>query len=208
MIGVELYRPLRTPLHMLPAWLKLAGLASVALSVFRIHDVTTVGIMAAAALTLFISTRPPARLGLRTVVLLMAFAALGGAFHWIFGDPSRGTHIALTLATVMFTAVAVTASTSMDAMLQVFGLLLWPLRRWIPHTTLALAASLVVRTVPEVARILQESAVAARARGLQRNPRAIAIPSGIRVVHHALTVGDAITARGLADVAPPTRDSL
>jgi biotin transport system permease protein len=56
-----------------------------------------------------------------------------------------------------------------------------------------------VRTLPEGARILSQSRSAARARGFSRSPRAILVPTALRTVGFALSVGDAITARGLAD---------
>jgi biotin transport system permease protein len=44
-----------------------------------------------------------------------------------------------------------------------------------------------------------ESRDAARARGLDRDPRALVIPAAVRMVGHARATGDALAARGLGD---------
>ena len=194
-----MYRDRRTPLHRLPAWSKMLGLAVGAVVTFQLNGPESTAIAAAIALVLLISTLPPARATLKGASVLAVFAAFGGAYHWFFGDPRLGTEIALRAVTILLAALAVNTSTSADDTLSVFVHLARPVRRWLPAAALGLMFSLVIRSIPEGARILSQARSAARARGLERSPRAILVPTALRTVGFALNVGDAITARGLAD---------
>ena len=194
-----MYRDRRTPLHRAPAWVKMLGLAVGAVLTFQLDGTVPMVVAAAIALALLISTLPPLRATIRGAGLLTVFAAFGGAYHWVFGDAQRGTEIALRAITILFAALAVNTSTSADDTLGVFLRLARPFRKWLPTAALGLMFSLVIRSIPEGARILAQSRSAARARGMSRNPRAVLIPTAVRTVGFALNVGDAITARGLAD---------
>lgn len=197
--ALGLYRPRRTPLHLTPAWVKMLGLAVGSVVTFRLEGPAPTAVAAGAALLLLMSTLPPPRATFRGAALLIVFAGLGGAYHWLFGDPRRGAEITLQAIAILLAALAVNCSTSADDTLSVFIRLARPLRRWLPTAAIGLMFSLAIRSIPEGARILGESRAAARARGLSRNPRAILIPTAVRVVGFGLHVGDAITARGLAD---------
>lgn len=203
MTGLGMFRPRRTPLHVAPAWLKMLGLAVGGVVTFQLDGPKPTAVAAAIALVLLVSTLPPPRATFTGAATLAFFAALGGGYHWIFGDPGRGTEIALQAVAILLAALAVNCSTSADDTLSVFVRLARPLRRWIPTAAIGLMFSLTIRTIPEGARIVMESRSAARARGISRSPRAILLPTALRTVGFALQVGDAITARGLADFDAP-----
>lgn len=198
---VHLYRARRTPLHLLPAWLKVIGLAGATLAVVAQDDWRRSAVAAAIGGAVLASTRPPLVATTKTAALFLLFAGVGVAFHLAFGDPAVGAAVGLNLAAVVFLSLAVIASTPTEAMLGFFAGLARPFRRWMPPEAIGLAASLMVRSVPEAARILGESRDAARARGLGRRPRAVVVPAGVRIVGYALEVGDAVTARGLLEDA-------
>ena len=63
----------------------------------------------------------------------------------------------------------------------------------------ALSVGLFLRTIPVLARMSLETRDAARARGLDREPRAILVPAAVRMVAHARATGDALAARGLGE---------
>ena len=63
----------------------------------------------------------------------------------------------------------------------------------------ALAISIALRAVPATAEVATETRDAARARGLERNPRAILTPFVVRVVRDARLRGEALHARGVGD---------
>ena len=63
----------------------------------------------------------------------------------------------------------------------------------------ALAFSLALTAIPTVLALAQETHAAAKARGLERSPRAYLVPFVLRVVAHAQLTGEALQARGIGD---------
>ena len=97
-------------------------------------------------------------------------------------------------------ATVMTATTPIDEMLDTLVVWLAPFRRFgVKPERVALAFSLTLRGIPTTIEVAQETRDAARARGLQRSPRARLVPLVIRVVAHARATGDALHARGLGD---------
>ena len=207
MIGVGLYRARRTPLHLLPAWAKVALLAGTGIALMTFPGLYWSVSAALVSAALFASTLPPLGASLKAGLMLVLISILASAWHLIWGDPLRGIEVACTLFALLLLSLAVTASTAMEAMLSLFTTLARPLRRWIPPEAIGLSASLMIRSVPEAARIAGEARDAARARGVSRRPGAIIVPTGVRSVGYALRVGDALTARGLAERDTRTSDA-
>lgn len=194
-----MYRPRNTPMHQAPAWFK-AVLLIVMAAVFLLFTdpVTSVGLMVACVL-LLISTGPPLKATTQGLLGIMVIAALSGAFHVWRGEIDRAIDLAADLVGLVALALAVTSSTPMEHMLDLVSRLLHPLRRVIPPETMGLMFAITVRAVPEVARIMSESHTAAKARGLDRNFRAVLIPTTTRTVGFALDLGAALHARGIAE---------
>jgi biotin transport system permease protein len=145
----------------------------------------------------------PARtiaLGVRP--LLMVLAILASFQWWQLGWPTAVEVVATTLALVI-AATTFTATTPMDALLDTIVRGLGPFRRLgVDPDKVALAFSLMITSIPAVFTIFGDTRDAARARGLDRSPRATLSPMAIRVVAHAQAVGDALTARGIGDEQP------
>ena len=77
---------------------------------------------------------------------------------------------------------------------------LGPVRRvGVNPERVALAFSLMIRAIPGILEIAHETRAAAKARGLERNPRALLTPMVIRTVAHAYDTGAALHARGIGD---------
>src|SRR5699024_2225429 len=95
----------------------------------------------------------------------------------------------------------VTATTPVTAMLDALTTGLRPLSRVGIHPgRVALAFALTLRTIPYAIELAAETRDAARARGLERHPRARLIPLVLRMVAHARTTGDALWARDVAEL--------
>ena len=156
-----------------------------------------------AAIALLVSTLPPPAQTLRGVAPVIVLAAATGAYQLWQGDARLAVDLAADFVSLICLSLAVTTSTPLDESMGLVSAAARPLRRWIPPEALALVFSLTIRAIPELTRILAESRDAARSRGLDRSPRAMLVPAGVRTVGYALAVGDAITARGLADAALP-----
>jgi biotin transport system permease protein len=93
-----------------------------------------------------------------------------------------------------------TVTTPVDEVLDAITRALRPLRRLgVDPEKVALAFSLVLRAIPTTVAIADETRDAARARGLERDPRARLTPLVLRVVAQARATGEALHARGLGD---------
>ena len=131
--------------------------------------------------------------------LLVVLAVLAAFQLWQRGWPTAVEVVATTLALVV-AATTFTATTPMDALLDTIVRGLGPFRRFgAAPEKVALAFSLMITSIPAVFAIYGDTRDAARARGLERSPRATLSPMAIRVVAHARDTGDALAARGLGD---------
>jgi biotin transport system permease protein len=194
------YRPAGTWLHRLPAGVKLVALAVVSVGVVVFGDwyVAVAGVLLAAALLLYAAGRPAAVLRALRSVLVVAFL-LGAWQAWQNGWPRAVSSVG-DLVTLVLLASVLTTTTPVEAILDRIVRWLRPFRRFgVDPELVGLAFSLMIRAIPRIAEIADETRDAALARGLQRDPRARLTPLVIRVVVHARATGDALTARGIAD---------
>ncbi len=198
MIG--LYRRGDSPLHRLPAWVKLLGLAvfTTALMMGRSPTAVLVGAVTAVAgyrvagwgpRVLFSQLWP-----LRWILLLLI------PFQWWTGGWQVVVVAVGTLVVAIAAASLVTLTTRVSDLLTVFVTLLQPLRAvGVDPERAGLALALTVRAVPVLATLAREAGQARSARGLERSPRALLVPFVVRSVRHAQRTGDALTARGVDD---------
>ena len=194
------YRPGRTVLHRLPAGAKLAGLVVASVLVTVIGGWRSAVVSLLVALVLVLLSRMPARVALRSLRgLVLVAVLLGGWLTWQSGWPRAVETVGDLLALVVL-ATVVTTTTPVDAMLDTLTRALSPLRSLgVRPERVALAFSLVLRTIPLTIGLAEQTRDAARARGLERDPRARLTPFAIRVVADAQATGEALHARGVGD---------
>lgn len=194
------YRPGTTVLHRLPVGAKLLGLLvlSVVGVVLRSVPTTTLLLVLALAACAVAGVRlGPAVRALRGVVV--GLALLAAYQTWQQGAEHAFVVVGSLVAMVLL-ATAFTTTTSIERMVDAITRWLEPLRRFGARPDLvALAFSLMVRGIPLTLQIAAETRDAARARGLERSPRAYLTPLVIRVVAHARATGEALHARGVGD---------
>jgi len=197
---IGIYRPGGGPLHRLRPGAKLSGLIVFAVAVVSATGVTTtlIALGAAVALTVIAGLRPRE---LARVLRVFAIVAVPlGAFQTWQNGADRAVDVVGGLFALILAATAVTATTATDDMIDTIVWTLRPFRRLgVDPARVGLAFSLVLRTLPVTLEIAAETRAAARARGLDRSPRAYATPLVLRVVAHARHTGEALTARGLGD---------
>ncbi|MBU2698728.1 CbiQ family ECF transporter T component [Pimelobacter sp. 30-1] len=198
-VTATLYQPGRTALHRLPVGAKVLGLALFSLAIVLVRSTSASLVF----LTVTLILAALARVRLRTlaraargVVLLALFVA---AFQWWWYGASKAVESFVDLVALALAAVVVTATTSLNAMLDAIVRWLWPARRLVDPERVALAVALAIGTLPGTIALALETRDAARARGLGRHPRAYLSPFVIRVVARALETGDALHARGIGD---------
>ena len=131
---------------------------------------------------------------------LLLAVVLISAWNLFQGNFARAAEQASDLVAMVLLATVLTCSTRVDDLVAVVVRCLEPFRRFgASPEKVALAFSLVLRTVPLLLTLARETKEAARARGLERSPRAWLTPLVIRSVAHARDTGDAMHARGLGD---------
>ena len=125
--------------------------------------------------------------------------ALGAYQAWQRG-PALGVEVAADLLAVVVAATVVTGTTPVDVLLDLLVRALRPFRRLgVDPDAVALAVALMLRTIPALGRLFTEVRDAARARGLERSPRAALVPFAVRAVGRARLTGEALAARGIGD---------
>lgn len=195
-----LHHPGGSVVHRLPAGVKLLLLAALGVAVvLPVGPAAAAGGLGLVALATTVARVPWHRTTRGLLPVLLTAALLGAYQTWVRG-PALGAEVALDLLTLVLAGTVVTATTRSDDLLAVVVRAARPLRHvGLAPETVALAVGLFLRTVPVLVQVVGEARDAARARGLDRDPRAVVVPAAVRMVGHARTTGDALAARGLGD---------
>lgn len=195
-----LYHPGATALHRAAPGAKLAGLATLAVSVVALRGPVSALALFGIAVGAVVLGRVPARSTARGVLPAAVTAVLVGAYQWWARGWQVGVEVAVDLVTLVLSASVVTATTPADRMLDTLGAAARPLRHvGLAPETAALAVGIMLRSIPALLETFGEVRDAAWARGLDRNPRALLVPAAVRTVARARATGDALAARGLAE---------
>jgi biotin transport system permease protein len=198
-----MYRPGTSWLHRLPAGAKLLGLFALGLALALVPG--RFGWLAGTtALLLVVAVAASARLDLPTTVralrgvLLVALAA--AAYQWWRSGWEQALGVLTTLGALLLAGLVVTMTTPMEAIVDVVVRGSRPLARLgVKPEWVGLAVALTLRGIPALLAVAVEARDAARARGEERNPRAVLVPTVLRAVGRARRTGEALAARGLTD---------
>lgn len=194
------YRPGRGPLHRLRPGAKLLGLFAFSTIVVVARGPLSTAIALAVALALTVIAGLRGRDLWRVARGFVFIAVPLFAFQWWQRGWERGFEVVGDLLALILAASAVTASTAASDMLDTVSWTLRPLRPLrVDPDRVALAFSLVIRSIPSILGIARETRAAAKARGLERDPRALVIPLVLRTVAHAQLTGEALAARGIGE---------
>ena len=194
------YLPGTGPLHRLRPGAKLIGLFAFATAVVWIPGVlsTSITLIGAETLALVAGLRAGDLRRVARGSLIIAMPLL--RFQMWQQGWERGFEVVGDLFALILAASAVTASTLLEDMLDTITWSLGPLRRFgVRPERVALSFSLMITAIPSILGIARETRAAARARGLDRDPRALVVPLAIRTVAHAQLTGQALQARGIGE---------
>lgn len=191
------YRHGRSFLHSLPAGAKLAGLVLSGTAIFLVSDLRMLAGMLAATLLLYkaagMALREAARpLRSAALLLLVIFAAQAALNTW-----EQALTVVLRFVILITLANLVTLTTTVSAVMERLSAWLAPLARvGVNPIKISLAVSLAIRFIPLLMTIGSEVRDAQRARGLERNILAMALPLIVRTLRMADEIAEAIEARG------------
>ena len=197
---VGAYRPGTTIWHRIPAGPKLGLLAAFGVATVAVPGPWGALALLAFALLLVAWVRIPVRATVRALRPLLLVVVVVTAFQaWQQGWPTA-IHVVAGLLASVIAALVFTATTPIDSMLDAIVRGLGPFRRiGVNPERVALSFSLMIRAIPGILEIAHETRAAAKARGLERSPRALLVPMAIRTVAHAYETGAALHARGIGD---------
>ncbi|WP_347352316.1 energy-coupling factor transporter transmembrane protein EcfT [Intrasporangium sp.] len=189
-----------SPVHRLPAGVKLGGLVVIAaLTVFLRDWWQTAALLVLVAL-LYAAARIPWRAAaaqLRPVALLVAGI---GVFQVLVAGWERAVLVCGGITALVALAALVSLTTRTDALVEVVVGLAGPLRRFgVDPERVGLLASLGIRSVPVLVGLAREVRDAQRARGAATRPVAFLAPLMVRSLRHADQVAEALAARGIDD---------
>ncbi|WP_083942066.1 energy-coupling factor transporter transmembrane component T family protein [Sanguibacter suarezii] len=195
-----LYVPGTSWVHRLGAGWKLLALAAVSVVVTWTQQPVVAVCALGAAVAVLMVARVPLRATARTLAPVVVVVLGLGAYQWWARGWQDALVVSAGLLAVIGLATCLTATTRSDQLLEAMTRTAGPLRHvGLRPQTFALAVSLVLRTIPALIDLGWDVRDAARARGLDRSPRALLVPFVLRAVARAHTTADALAARGVLD---------
>lgn len=193
--------------HRAPLWLKFAFVLAVGTTTVLVsHWWSAVIILALVGGVHMGAGLGPSRL-LRSLRPVLPLLVVLFAFQWWSRDAGNAARVVLGIASCYVAAGVLTATTAPTALIDGVVRAARPLRRWLDPESLGLGIAIMFRSIPWIATAFDDVRDSARARGLERNPRALVLPVVIRTVGYARATGDALLARGLGDPDDETPES-
>jgi biotin transport system permease protein len=210
-VTLALYVPRPSPVHRLPAGLKLLALAGLGVLLFALPTLPVAGASLAGVLLVgLLGARLPVRLLARQARAVAIWLVALFVIHALVTDVVTGAMTVLRLLALVLAAAVVTATTRVTAMVAVVERVCWPLRFvGVRPARIGLVLAMALRFIPLVAeradRIREaQAARGGRVRGV-RGLTATVVPLLVQVLQLAHTVSEALDARGADDVPPPRR---
>jgi biotin transport system permease protein len=205
-VTVALYVPVASPVHRLPAGVKLLCLAALAVLLFARPTLTVAGAALAGTLVVGLGVaRLPAAVLARQAWALRWFLLALLVVHALTTDVASGAHTVLRLLTLVLAAAVVTATTRVTEMVAVVEWLCAPLRLVGGRPQrVGLLIAMALRFIPVLVERADRIRAAQAARGgAPRGVRALrttVAPLLVQLLQMAHDVSEALDARGADDV--------
>lgn len=192
-----LYVAGRSPLHRLPAWVKLVALVAAGAGLFMLRDPRWLGAAFTVSAILVWSTGVSAAAVWRQVRGLLWVLLAVALFTGVFQGPIDALAVVLRVGAMVGLALAVTLATRTSDLIAVCERALTPFERigLVDAGKVALALALTLRFVPEIWRNFHDIREAQAARGLGAHPVALIVPLIVLTLKRAQEVAEAIDAR-------------
>ncbi|WP_427169705.1 energy-coupling factor transporter transmembrane component T family protein [Arthrobacter sp. 92] len=194
------YVPGSSLIHRAPLSLKFAAVLGCGLASFLVVDWAVAAAVLVLLCALFLlSGAGPYRLVRSVRPILPVLLAIGLFQWWQLGGPVA-VRIVLNVLVCVVAASLLTATTPIQRLLDGVVSLARPLTRFgADPERFALTIAIMLRSIPFIVGAYSDVRDSARARGLERNPRALILPVFITTVAYARQTGDALAARGLGE---------
>ncbi|MFF1254177.1 energy-coupling factor transporter transmembrane component T family protein [Pseudarthrobacter sp. NPDC058329] len=194
------YVPGNSLIHRSPLALKFLLVFGCGLASFIIQDWRISAAVLAGLAGLFLLTGAGLKRLWTALRPLAAVLLVVGLFQWWqLGAPTAAT-IVLNILVCVVAASLLTATTPVQRLLDGVVKAANPLKRFgADPERFALTIGIMLRSIPYIAGTFADVRDSARARGLERNPRALILPVFITSVAFARQTGEALAARGLGE---------
>ncbi|MEW1948114.1 energy-coupling factor transporter transmembrane protein EcfT [Pseudarthrobacter sp902506025] len=194
------YVPGTSLVHRAPLALKFLLVIGSGLLSFLIVDWRISAAILAVLCGLFLATRAGVKRLWHAVRPLAPVLLVIGLFQWWqLGGPTAG-RIVLNILVCVVAASLLTATTPIQRLLDGVVHLARPFKRFgADPERFALTIGIMLRSIPFIAGTFADVRDSAKARGLERNPRALVLPVFITSVAYARQTGEALAARGLGE---------
>ncbi|MHC6230958.1 energy-coupling factor transporter transmembrane component T family protein [Arthrobacter sp. MMS24-T111] len=194
------YVPGTSYLHRSPLALKFLLVVGCGLASFVIVDWAASAAVLAVLCGLFLLAGAGGKRLWGAVRPLVPVLLVVGLFQgWQLGAPT-GARIVLNILVCVVAASLLTATTPVQRLLDGVVRLARPFERFgADPERFALTIGIMLRSIPYIAGTFADVRDSARARGLERNPRALVLPVFITSVAYARQTGEALAARGLGE---------
>ena len=188
-------------LHRSPAGLKVALLALfTALVLVAREPVVSAGGVVLVLLTA-LAAQVPLRMLLALLRRLWLLLLVLAALQLLLNDPLTGAEVLSRILATLLAAQLLILTTAPAELVAVLRVLLAPLRvLGLEPGRVALAALVMLRSIPFLADQFRMAGRQAAARGLERNLKARTVPLLLGAVEHARDTGRALSARGIDQV--------
>lgn len=194
------YVPGNSLLHRAPLALKFLLVLACGLVSFVIVDWRISAAVLAVLGGLFLATGAGAKRLWGAIRPLAPVLLVIGLFQWWqLGGPTAA-RIVLNILVCVIAASLLTATTPVQKLLDGVVKAATPFKRFgADPERFALTIGIMLRSIPFIAGTFADVRDSAKARGLERNPRALILPVFITSVAYARQTGEALAARGLGE---------
>ena len=194
------YVPGTSFLHRAPLAVKFLLVVTSGLASFVIVDWRLSAAVLAALCGLFLAAGAGVKRLWGAVRPLVPVLLVVGIFQgWQLGAPT-GARIVLNILVCIVAASLLTATTPIQRLLDGVVRAARPFTRFgADPERFALTIGIMLRSIPFIAGTFADVRDSAKARGLERNPRALVLPVLITSVAYARQTGEALAARGLGE---------
>ena len=196
-------------LHRAPLWTKGLAVLLLSTSVLLVNTLPLTGVaLGLVAGGYLLGARlPPVQLW-RPLAPVWPMLVILGGYQLIVNGPEPALQVVGNITTCLLAARLLTLTTEGQRLLDGLVALAVPFRRLgSDPERFGLTLALMTRSLPYLVGSVADVRDAAKARGLERNPRALVIPVVIGAVAYAHQTGEALAARGLGEPADSAGDT-
>ncbi|PPK65481.1 energy-coupling factor transporter transmembrane protein EcfT [Actinokineospora auranticolor] len=194
---LSLYHDARTPVHALPAGVKLSILVAVGTAVFFAGSAPVLGASLGAVALLYALARVPARVAWRQSAPVLPFLVLIVATQVLIAGWVVAALVGLRVLVLVALANLVTLTTRTSAVVAAVEAALRPLRPLgVRPERVGLVVAMTIRFIPVIKEQADLVRAAQRARGVERST-AFLVPLLVRTLRLADGLGEALDARGV-----------